>query len=184
MSALPERYRFSIEQYHRMGEAGILNEDSRVELIEGGIIKMAPIGSEHAAVVNTIAALFIVQAKPLLVSVQNPVILGPDSEPQPDLMLLKGRRDKYRSRLPQATDVLLIVEVADTTIARDRNIKIPLYAGAGIPEVWLIDLPGKAVEISADPQGRVYRHSDRAVSGMITPRLAPQIQIDPSEIFS
>jgi Uma2 family endonuclease len=188
MSALPERYRFTVNDYHRMGETGILAKDSRLELIEGEIIKMAPIGMRHGSIVDRLNHMLVLQAgtgalQHAIVRVQGSIVLSAHSEPQPDVVLLKPRADFYAAQRPMASDVLLIIEVSDSTLADDRNVKIPLYARAGIPEVWLIDLQGKAIEIYADPQGRTYRHSDRAVSGTIMPAAAPQIKIDLAAIF-
>lgn len=131
-----------------MANAGILNEDDRVELIEGEIVKMAPIGSRHAAVVERVGDLLqeAVGGR-AMVRRQNPIQLGPLSELQPDVAVVRGRADYYAAAHPGPGDVLLIVEVADASLASDRNIKLPLYARAGIPEVWLIDLENEVVEV-------------------------------------
>ena len=151
------RHKLSIDDFHRMGEAGILSEDSRVELIAGELIDMAPIGSVHASTVDLLTELFVRQLSgEFLVRAQNPILLPPDSEPQPDLTLVRARADRYRDGLPGAADVLLLVEVADTSLATDRRLKIPLYARHGIAEVWLVDLHGSAVEVHRSPSAGRY----------------------------
>jgi hypothetical protein len=150
--------RFTVEEYERMGQAGILSEDDRVELIDGEIIEMAPIGTRHAAVVNRLNDLLGPQVRPeALVSIQNPVHADPHSEPQPDLLLVKRRDDYYASAHPRGPDVLLVVEVADTSLDYDRGVKVPLYARAGIPEAWIIALPAEEVEVFRQPSPDGYR---------------------------
>ncbi|MCE2487883.1 MAG: Uma2 family endonuclease [Desulfurellaceae bacterium] len=134
---LPQ-HRLSADDYHKMGEAGIFDHADRVELIEGRLIDMAPIGSDHAGQLN--AVLNRAFARLALVSPQNPIRLSEHSEPQPDFAILRLRADFYRTSHPQPSDVLLVIEVADTSIRHDREVKIPLYARHGIPEVWLLDL--------------------------------------------
>ena len=129
---------FTVDEYHRMGEAGIIHEDDRVELIDGEIIQMSAIGHRHMVCVNRANTLFI-QAfgKRAVVSPQNPVRLSDWTEPQPDVVVFKPRADFYAKKKPVPADVLFTVEVADTTLAYDRNIKLPQYAAAGIPEFGL-----------------------------------------------
>lgn len=151
------RHKLSVEDYHRMGEAGIFAPDSRVELIEGEVIDMAPIGSLHISVVNTLSMFFsrgIGDAG--IVSTQNSISLLPHSEPQPDIAILKPRADRYRKSLPSASDVLLLIEVCDTTADYDRRIKLPLYADHGIPEVWLVDLKAEWLEVHSGPKGKTF----------------------------
>ena len=149
--------RFSVENYHRLGEVGILGPDERVELIEGEIIKMAPIGSVHVSVVNRLNELFFRRLLgQAIVSVQNPVILKPSSEPQPDISLLSPRQDQYRNSLPEPEDVLLLVEVADTTLAYDMSKKVPLYAAQGIQEVWIVDVEADRVHVFREPTEKGY----------------------------
>ena len=147
----------TVDDYYRMGEAGILTEDDRVELIEGQIIEMAPIGSDHAGTVNTFTRLLVTTfGARAIVSVQNPVRLSPILEPQPDFALLKPRTDGYRTSHPTAPDVLLIIEVANSSLTYDRTIKAALYARHTIPEFWLIDLTEKALIIHTDPENGAY----------------------------
>jgi Uma2 family endonuclease len=141
-----------------MAEAGVLTPDDRVELIEGEIVKMSPIGSPHAACVARLARLLqIVAVEKAIVWVQNPVRLNEFSEPVPDLALLKPRKDYYAARHPTPADALLVIEVADTTLLKDRNVKIPLYARARIVETWLVNLRKEIIEVYSDLHNGKYR---------------------------
>jgi Uma2 family endonuclease len=149
------------DEYERMGEAGIFPRDARLELIEGEIFEMSPIGSAHAACVKFLSGLLNrLFGGTLIVSVQDPVRLDDFSEPQPDVALLRRRDDFYRGAHPTAADVLLVVEVADTTVVTDRSVKIPLYARAGIPEAWLVNIPEGRVEVYSDPSGDSYLRAE------------------------
>jgi Uma2 family endonuclease len=153
----PVRHRYTVADYRRMGEAGILAHDARVELIDGEIIDMVPPGDPHAGTVDQLALAFGSALAGLAqVRVQNPLYLDEHSEPQPDIALLRPRADFYKSRRPRPADALLVVEVADTSLSYDRNDKIPLYARHGIPEAWLVDLQAKRLVRFRDPQGGVY----------------------------
>src|SRR6266487_355884 len=137
----PQRHAVSAQEYLRMGDAGVFAPDARLELIEGEIVEMAPIGSRHAGAVKALNRLFSrLVGDQAVVSVQDPVIIGDRSVPQPDLALLKPRADSYSGAHPTAADVLLMVEVADTTLPFDMDTKVPLYARSGIAEVWVVDL--------------------------------------------
>jgi Uma2 family endonuclease len=179
------RHKLSLEDYYKMGEAGILGEDSRVELIEGELIDMAPIGSRHVRAVNILTELLVPQARGVaVVSVQNPVSLPPDNGPQPDIALLKPRADNYGDSLPAAQDVLLIIEVADTTARYDREVKAALYARHGIQEFWLVDVQGKAVEIYQEPGSKGYRKLLRPESvETISPVSLPDVHVPLGEIW-
>lgn len=180
------RHLLTVDDYHKMGEAGILGEDDRVELVERELIDMAPIGSEHAGqVIQLNALLSVLLAGRALLSPQNPVRLGEYSEPQPDIMILRLRGDFYRTAHPQPEDVLLLIEVADATIHYDRNMKIPLYARHGIPEVWLIDLQKKNVEIYRQPSGDGYRQILRpAKDERISLSLLPDVSMLIADLWS
>lgn len=148
---------FTVEEYHRMAEAGILGEDERVELIEGEIVQMAPIGPRHAGGVINATRLFITRlGDRAVVSPQNPVVISPRSEPQPDLLLLRPRAVSYSRELPTSQDVLLTVEVADTMVRYDRLVKARLYARAGIAEFWLCLPTDGAVEVHRRPGADGY----------------------------
>jgi Uma2 family endonuclease len=158
MSIQLSRRLFTVHEYHQMGLAGILSEDDRVELIEGEIVQMAPIGSRHAACVDRLTQLFVLRvAGRAIVRIQNPVLLNDYSEPQPDLALLRPRPDFYASGHPAPQDVLLVVEVADTSAGIDRAAKMPLYARAGILEAWLVDLQEERVEVHSQPLPQGYQ---------------------------
>src|SRR5579862_9904434 len=131
----------TVAEYHRMGEVGILTEDDRVELIEGELIAMSPIGSEHSGTVNALTHTLVLAVEDrAVVAVQNPVQLDDLSEPRPDFALLKPRDDYYRRSTPRPDDVLLLIEVADSSLAYDRNVKRSLYAWHGIPEFWIVNI--------------------------------------------
>ena len=149
-----------------MIKAGILGEDDPVELIAGQIVTQMPIGTAHVAAVNRLNQIFSgVAHGRCIVSVQNPVALDPISEPEPDVALLRPHSNFYADSLPGPDDVLLIVEVADTSLGFDREEKIPLYAAAGIPEVWLVDLVGKALNVHRRPAQGNYTEVTRHRSG-------------------
>jgi Uma2 family endonuclease len=157
MSVQTARRLFNTEEYHRMAAAGILCEDDRVELLQGEIVEMSPIGSRHVACVNRLTQRFsTLLGKRAIVSVQNPVLLGEFSEPEPDLALLRWRDDFYGEALPRAEDVLLLVEVAQSSVETDREVKMALYAQAGVVEVWLVDLEVEQVEVFRVPEGASY----------------------------
>lgn len=175
---------FTVETYQRLAELGVLREDARVELIGGQVVEMTPIGDRHAACVRRLNhRLSHDLHEDAIVDVQNPVLLDDYDLPQPDLAVLRHRRDTYPSH-PRATDVLLVMEVADTTLAYDRDIKIPLYAEAGIPEAWLVVLPEDRIEVSREPAGGVYT-SVRSVSRgeTITPIQFPPVTLTVDEIL-
>ena len=150
------RHRWTVRDYYRLASAGILNEDSRVELINGEVVDMAPIGSVHAFALNGLSrALFRRLGEQFLIRVQDPIHLDDHSEPQPDLVVAQDRN--YSAGHPQAPDILLVVEVADTTLAYDRDIKVPLYARSGIPQVWLLDVNTKRLTVYLEPTAEGYR---------------------------
>ncbi len=158
--SLPEisRYCFTVAEFERMGEAGVFTKDARLELIEGEIIEMSPIGSRHAACVNFLSRFLNRTVGDIaLVSIQNPIRLNDFSEPEPDLALLRLRDDFYRAAHPTPADVLLIIEVADTTLAYDRQVKVPLYAKAGVEEIWIVNLIEEQIEIYAELAGGTYQ---------------------------
>lgn len=147
----------TVEEYHRMGEAGILTEDDRVELVEGQLIAMTPIGSNHSGTINALNHLLVTRlGQAGIVAVQNPVRLDNLSEPQPDFAVLRPRADFYRRSTPTPDDVVLIIEVADSSLAYDRAIKRSLYARHRIPEYWIVNLAGGDVEVCRDPAGDSY----------------------------
>ena len=156
---------FTIDEYERMIEAGVFGEDERIELIEGEIIRMAPIGIHHEACVARIELLLHeLVRREAIVWVQQSIRLA-KSQPQPDLALLKWDDDFYVPNRPTAGDVILLIEVADTSLSEDRRVKVPLYAGAGIPEMWVVNLPEQVVEVYSDPGDGAYRDIKQARRG-------------------
>lgn len=146
------RHRFTVADYHRMIDAGILTEDDRVELLGGEIVEMTPIGSGHAGCVNRLTRLLIERlARRAVVTTQNPVILDDFSEPEPDIAVCRPRSDDYADGHPRPDDVLLLIEVAQTTQAFDREVKFPRYGRTGVPEAWLVDLEAGVVEVHSRP---------------------------------
>jgi Uma2 family endonuclease len=166
MSVQFQKHCFNVHDYHRMVEVGLLSEDSRVELIEGEIIKMSSIGSTHGGAVKRSSA-FLNRAlgDAVIVSVQDPIRLDDFSEPQPDLALLKPRKDFYSNAHPTPEDVLVVIEVAESSVNYDRNLKVPLYARAGIPEVWLMVLQKDVIEVHSQPKNGKYQKVQRLKRG-------------------
>lgn len=166
MSVQLLRRKFTLEQYHKMAESGILTENDRVELIRGEIIEMSPIGRRHAACVRRLHKLFSEKLSLLaIVDTQNPVELSDRSEPQPDVVLLQPRPDFYEAGHPKAKDIFLLVEVADTTAETDRDVKIPLYAENGISEVWLVNINEQCVEVYREPLSTGYQNVQKFQRG-------------------
>jgi Uma2 family endonuclease len=168
-----------------MNEAGILTEDDRVELINGEIIEMSPIGRKHSACVNRLNSIFSqLLGKRVIVAVQNPITLDNFSEPQPDIALLKPREDFYESAHPQPSDVFLLIEVADSSFEYDRDIKIPLYAANGIVEVWLVDIIEQKIIVYRQPTENTYSKIKTLQRGEILDILAfPEIKITVDSIL-
>jgi Uma2 family endonuclease len=157
MSVQLAKHSFTVAEYQRMGEAGVLSEDDRFELIEGEVIEISPIGRRHAACVGRLnRTLTLLLQHVALVWMQNPIQLSDYSEPQPDIVVLKLRDDFYDNSLPTPDDVLLVVEVSDSTLEYDRQIKLPLYARAGVPEVWIVNLANEVIETCSQPSGDSY----------------------------
>ncbi len=161
-----KRYRFTVDQYHRMGKAGIFHPECRVELINGEIFEMSPIDPGHSGVVDWLTYQFIIRlGERANVHIQNPTIVDRHSEPQPDLMLLKPRDDFYRRAHPTPEDTLLAVEVANTSLSHDRRRKLPLYARTGVVEVWIVNRRADAVDVFRDPSPDGYPDQSRRGRG-------------------
>jgi Uma2 family endonuclease len=149
---------FTVDEYYRMAEVGILTPEDRVELIDGEIIEMSPIGSRHLGCVNRATDLLTVTFRGrAVVSPHNPVLLNNYTEPQPDLALLKFRPDFYAGKTPAAEDALLVLEVSDTTFDYDHDVKLPRYAAAGVMEVWVENLEQEVLLVCRDPSGSTYQ---------------------------
>jgi Uma2 family endonuclease len=156
MSMPATRHRFTVEDWHQMIAAGLFRDDQRLELLEGEIFEMTPIGPPHTSVVDRLTRLCTSRlGSRAIVRIQGPVLAGPVSEPEPDVSLLRDRRDFYREQHPQPREVLLVIEVADTSLAYDRA-KLRIYAAAGMAEVWIVDLEGERVEIYRAPGAGGY----------------------------
>ena len=178
------RYRFTIAEYEQMGTAGIFDEDDRVELLDGDIIPMSPIGSVHASVVNRLTRILArLAGDSAIVQVQGPLRLAEHWEPQPDLVVLRARPDFYRDNLPSGDDVLLVVEVADSTARQDRW-KLQAYASTGIPEAWLVDLQADVVVSHSEPAGESYQLIQPVRRGeSLTPRAFPNASIQVADVL-
>lgn len=180
------RFAFDVESYHALEGAGILSPDERVELIEGEIIIMSPIGRRHAAAIVRATQTFRkVQPGDAILSVQNPLMLpGKRSEPVPDVMLLKPRADAYEDALPTPADVLLLIEVSDSTLVYDRRTKMPLYARHGVRESWIVNLIEKVLEIYTEPKNGKYTLRRIAELGeTVTPQAFPKLKVRVADLF-
>jgi Uma2 family endonuclease len=182
---LPRRL-FTVEEYHRMAAAGIFHPDERVELIEGEIVQMSPIGPRHAGCVINANRLFITRlGERAVISPQNPVVIQPRSEPQPDLLLLRPRAVSYSHEHPTPEDVLLAVEVADTTVRFDRLVKARLYARAGIAEFWLFLAMDGAVEVYREPGADGYASVTLRGHGQtVSPLAFPDVGFAVTDFFA
>jgi Uma2 family endonuclease len=181
----PARRRFTVAEFHQMGDAGILPPGERVELIEGEVLEMAPIGPPHAGIVNRLNRMLVRGAgDAAMVSVQHPVVLDRYSEPQPDLALLRPEADTL-ARLPAADDALLLVEVSDSTLRVDRNVKLPLYARRGVPEVWIVNVRERVVEVHRELQDGAYRVSFiRSATESVSPAALPSVVVELRDLFA
>jgi hypothetical protein len=183
----PVRRRFTRAEYNRMGEVGILTRRDRVELIRGEIITMSPQGRRHRAFIDNLAERLIVALTGrAIVSVQMPIALSDDTEPEPDLQLLRRRPVPYKDREAFADDALLLIEVAETSLAYDRSTKLRLYAAAGIPEYWVVDCRAESIEVHRAPHPDGYRDVTRVAGpgATITPLAFPDVALPLAEIFA
>ncbi len=185
MAVALARQLFTVDDYYKMAETGILDSDDRVELLDGEILKMSPAGSYHSGCINTLAQHFFLNLQNLAtVSIQNPVRLDAYSAPEPDVALLHYRDDHYKASLPIPEEIHLLVEVADSSLDKDLYVKIPLYAKALVPEAWIIDLSSRTVHVFRDPsdgeyQSRaIYSENDR-----LAPVSFPDIHLPVNTLF-
>jgi Uma2 family endonuclease len=175
-------HRFSLDVYDEMVAHGILTSDDHVELLAGEIVEMSPIGSRHAACVRRLTQLFtLALGERATVSAQHPVALPPDSEPEPDIAILRRRDDFYAQAHPRPSDVLLLIEVADSSLALDQTVKLPLYAAAGIAEVWIVNLTANVIETHTRPERGKYGEkrvvqSDVALTPIALPELTLRVR--------
>jgi Uma2 family endonuclease len=182
---LPTKYRLTVEQYYKMAEVGILKEDQRTELIEGEIIEMSAIGTKHAICVSNLSEILTLRTIQIAhVRQQNPVHLSDRSEPQPDIALVKRPSSLYVDCHPKAADIFLLIEVSDSTLKYDREIKIPLYAKAGIPEVWIANIEEQVFEVYKSPNQDHYEQVKLYGKGELIPMsMFADIAIAVDEIF-
>jgi Uma2 family endonuclease len=180
-----ERKLFSVEEYEQMISTGVLNEDDRLELIEGEIIKMSPIGSVHVLVVNRLNSLLAARiGDQPIISIQNPIRLE-YSEPQPDVAVLRSSAGLHPQRLPDAGEVLLLIEVADTSARVDQTVKVPLYARGGISECWLVNVNDGSVEVYRGPSASGYRSKETLGAGdTLTTDNLPGLRLAVTDIFA
>ncbi|MGA2868162.1 MAG: Uma2 family endonuclease [Verrucomicrobiota bacterium] len=182
---LQAQHRFSVKEYYRMAETGVLPPDAHVELLDGKILDMSPIGPFHGGVTKFLNQQFTAAAKGRwIMAVQDPVRLDEHSEPQPDIMFLKPSADFYRKRHPQPEDVFLLVEVSDSTLATDQEDKLPAYGRAGIPEVWIINLIEETIEIYREPHLAGYASKTILRSGgKARPQAFADVEVDVTELL-
>jgi Uma2 family endonuclease len=176
--------KFTVEQYHQMAEQEILNHQENLELIQGEIVTMSPIGFRHAATINRLLNSFLELqlAGKAIISIQNSIALGEHSEPQPDVVLLKPTETFYGDRLPEAKDILLLIEVADSSLIYDQTVKVPLYAQHQITEVWLINLNQQQLERYTGPQNNSYQNKtifypNQGIISLAFPELTRKLSI-------
>lgn len=183
---LPQRRLFTADEYEKLAEVGILREDERVELIEGEIYAMSRIGSPHSACVSRFTSQLPARlAGRAIVRVQDPIRIGQRSEPEPDFSIAAPREDFYQSGHPTAADLFFVVEVMDTSAYYDRNVKLPLYAAAGIREVWLVDLANALLEVHRRPLNGQYAEKATFTRGQqVAPEAFPDVVLDVDSILS
>jgi Uma2 family endonuclease len=182
----PSRARISTNRYQMMVATGVLTKYDRLELIEGDMLEMAPIGTKHSAITSLLHELFVLAVSRSATIVSGgPVNLGEFSEPQPDLMLLKRREDFYHGKTPEPTDVLLLIEVSDSSLSFDQGVKLDLYARYGISEYWVVDVEGKSIVTYREPGAKGYvRTAEFGSSGVVAAAAFPQVEIAVGQIFS
>jgi Uma2 family endonuclease len=181
----PATHVFTVDEYERMGEVGLFAPDQRLELVAGEIVEMTPIGSPHASTVTRLCRWFDRRVGDRAIVIgQNPVRISDVTEPQPDLTLVRWRDDFYRSAHPRPEDVLLLIEVSDSTARWDRRVKRPLYAVAGVPEVWIVDLQAQVVEVATEPTATGYRQVEQVTPGhIVVPRNFPDLRFPVQDLF-
>lgn len=185
MAVQMERRLFNADELPKLIESGILHEDERIELIDGDLVKMSPIGEKHAKILRRLLRILpkLLEDKYLL-DAQNPVRLSDFNQPQPDITVLRWREDDYADGHPTADAVLLIIEISDTSLAFDQEIKLPRYAAAGVPEVWIIDINRNKVEQYTNPQHDYYQmHLTLSVGDTLSPHFDNTIAISIQNLF-
>jgi len=185
MSYPVTRRRFSVADYHQMIASAILTKEDHVELLNGEIVEMSPISPNHAAAVKRVSTLLHRRvADDVTISVQDPIQLDDFSEPQPDIALLKSREDFYKQAHPKPADILLLIEVAESSALRDRLVKSPAYANASIAELWIIDLQQNLIELYTDPLNGAFQLVQKVLRGeTLSPRLLPSLVVKVEDIL-
>jgi Uma2 family endonuclease len=184
MAVQTQKKLFTVEDYYKMAEVGILEPEDRVELIQGEIIQMSPIKSFHASVVDTLQdiLLFYLRGK-AIIRTQNPLFIDDFSEPEPDLTIAQFQEHKYRHQHPRPDNVHFLIEMADTTLQKDRKLKLPLYAKAGIPEVWIVNLKNHSVEVYRNPLDGAYLETKIVKSGDVLRHKGLGLELEVERIF-
>jgi Uma2 family endonuclease len=185
MVAVPERTRISADRYQKMVATGVLTKYDRVELVDGDMLNMAPIGTQHSATTARLTRLLVMSAgDSAIVSPGGSVRLGDYSVPQPDLMLLKPRADFYSGQIPTAPDLLLLVEISDSSLAFDQGIKRALYSRHGVAEYWVVDVSGKRIHVYREPTGDGYAQAlECTLSDVVSLRGLPGVQVTAGTLF-
>ena len=185
MSLAVNRFPLSTEAYHRMIDAGVFAAEDRVELIEGELLEMAPIGPSHCDSVRRFTNLLLGQLQgAAIVDIKSPLHMPPDSEPEPDVMLLTPPLDRYRHRKPEPADVIVLIEVADSSLRFDREVKLPLYARHGVPGFWLVNLTAGHFETWRRPADGAYQeYAIHRPGEPISPALLPALSLDPADFL-
>jgi Uma2 family endonuclease len=184
---LAPNHRFTVEQYNRLIEVGVLTDEDRVELLDGEIVDMTPIGSSHSIATRYLLEHFCMLSKGrAIVGVQDPTVLNEWSQPQPDFWLAKYRKDRYKPiGHPRSEDLLFVAEVSDSSLKKDQTLKVPLYARAGICEVWVIDVDGKALTVYLNPVDGEYMSIQKYKAPQkVAPTAFPDLPLDLTELFS
>jgi len=185
-TALPARRKIDVAAYHRMAETGILLPDERVELIDGDVVEMVPIGSDHGGTTGRLMRRLVRQLDDAkaLVTTSSPLRIDRFNEPQPDILVLRPTADEYRSAHPSPADVLLLIEVAKSSLDYDRGFKSRLYARAGVAELWIVDLVGRAIEVCRRPQPEGYGERTPHRTGVLHAERLPSLALDVADIFA
>ena len=183
---VPEKTRISVDRYQKMIAAGILTERDRIELIDGEMVNTAPIGPKHAALTARLTKLFVLSVgDTAIVSPGGPVNLGDFSEPQPDVLLLRPRGDYYAGKIPEASDVLLLIEISDSTLAFDQSTKRALYARHGVVEYWIVDVEGKRIQVHREPTVNGYAQAHEfSMTDSVSPQALPAVRLIVQSLFT
>ena len=186
MSVTAEKFRWTVDRYQQAVAAGMLLPDDRYELIEGDLITVVPPKPPHTAIVKRLHRLLLLNLDDNAydVSSQQPVNLAPDSHPEPDVMVAQGPTSRFDDRHPTPVDMLLVIEVADTSLQYDREVKVPLYARYAIPEAWVVDVANRAIEVYRDPSHASYTKVSCHTDGVLAVSRFPNLMLDVTRLFA